>query len=153
MLQKEEKHNTSGENVTSNNMKPASQRLSEVLDEVQAERSKQDDKWGPQNHAPPEWLMILGEEVGEANKAALEAHFKAQHKGHPNFIQDRLQEYRTELVQVAAVAVAMIESFDRAAENRLLGEDRCKLCGGGIGWSERRSTGEYDPDICKCEEK
>ncbi len=47
--------------------------------------------------------MILGEEVGEANKAALEAKFGSK----------TLAEYREELVQVAAVAVAMIQCLDR----------------------------------------
>lgn len=74
-----------------------------VLKEVLNERIRQDEKWGEQNHRPAEYLMILGEEVGEVNKAALESHFS----GKP------LSDYRDELVQVAAVAVAMIECFDR----------------------------------------
>jgi NTP pyrophosphatase (non-canonical NTP hydrolase) len=70
--------------------------------DVVAERIQQDKKWGEQYHSPADWLMILGEEVGEANKAALEARF-----GHED-----LRKYREELVQVAAVAIAMIECFD-----------------------------------------
>ncbi|PJI53371.1 hypothetical protein CTI14_29520, partial [Methylobacterium radiotolerans] len=46
-----------------------------VLEEVLEERLRQDAKWGVQNHDPPTWLMILGEEVGEVNQAALEYHF------------------------------------------------------------------------------
>ncbi len=87
-----------------------------VLKEIDFERDQQDHKWGPQNHAPAHWLMILGEEVGEANKAALEDHFKkyyAPHTGTDNGCSVNLIEYRKELVQVAAVAVAMIESLDR----------------------------------------
>lgn len=77
----------------------------EVLKEVLEERYRQEQKWGEQNHGPAEYLMILGEEVGEANKAALEVHFG--YKGaDPN-------NFRKELIQVAAVAVAMIECFDR----------------------------------------
>lgn len=77
--------------------------MSKVLVEVESERSRQDQIWGEQNHCPADWLMILVEEVGEANKAALEARFG----GKP------LTEYRTELIQVAAVAVAAVECLDR----------------------------------------
>lgn len=82
--------------------------VTKVFDEVFDERIRQHKKWGEQNHKPPEWLMILGEEVGETNKAALETFFSYREA-------DRdYSEYRKELVQVAAVAVAMIESLDRA---------------------------------------
>ena len=74
-----------------------------VLEEIFTERMAQDNKWGEQNHWPAVWCMILGEEVGEVNKAALEAW--AQDKGY--------EEYRKELIQVAAVACAAVESLDR----------------------------------------
>jgi NTP pyrophosphatase (non-canonical NTP hydrolase) len=77
-----------------------------ILVEIQEERFRQDFKWGIQDHSPIEWCAILGEEVGEVNKAALEHHFK--YVGAKNLI-----EYRKELIQVAAVAVAMIECIDR----------------------------------------
>lgn len=63
------------------------------------ERARQDQKWGEQNHHPYKWLAILGEEFGESSKAVLE---------------DAPEEYREEMVQVAAVALAAIESFDRS---------------------------------------
>nr|EMN20954.1 hypothetical protein LEP1GSC063_3810 [Leptospira santarosai serovar Arenal str. MAVJ 401] len=44
--------------------------------------------------------------MGEVNKAALETHFEYDGK-------DDYTEYRRELIQVAAVAIAMIESYDR----------------------------------------
>lgn len=72
-----------------------------VLVEVRSERIRQDATWGEQNHHPLYWLAILGEEVGEANEAALRQSYS---------------EYRKELLQVAAVAVAAIESFDRQAK-------------------------------------
>ena len=80
-----------------------------VLQEVAAERENQDKKWGVQDHQPVEWIVILGEEFGESSKAALEAHFKGN-KSTGNF-----DDYRAELIQVAAVAVAAVESkrFDR----------------------------------------
>lgn len=88
---------------------------SKVLDEVFREREKQDQKWGQQNHSAPEYLMILGEEVGEANKECLETYFAARGPRHPEMgepVED-YSEYRKELIQVAAVAVAMIECLDR----------------------------------------
>lgn len=77
--------------------------LSLVLNEVIVERFKQDYKWGVQHHDEFKWLAILGEEIGEANKAVLENYF----------VNGSLDDYRTELIQVAAVAVAMVECYDR----------------------------------------
>lgn len=77
---------------------------------VTDERGNQLQKWGVQNHAPIEWMAILAEEVGEAAKEALEHHWAGKHYP-PD--PDRLKRLRAELVQVAAVAVAMIESLDR----------------------------------------
>ena len=82
--------------------------LIDILSEVIQERCRQEAKWGEQNHKPVEWCAILGEEVGEVNKAALEAHFKQYYKDN-----DQLADYRRELIQVAAVAVAMIQSLER----------------------------------------
>lgn len=84
-----------------------------VLEEVLQERLRQDAKWGVQNHDPPTWLMILGEEVGEVNQAALEYHFHQFDKAAPERGPRTLDDYRRELVQVAAVAVSMIECLDR----------------------------------------
>lgn len=78
-----------------------------VYADVAFERIRQDEKWGQQDHSPMEWLCILGEEVGEANKAVLEAHFPGYER------RGDLSGYRAELVQVAAVAIAAIESLDR----------------------------------------
>jgi len=82
--------------------------MESILEEIRNERLRQDAKWGEQNHAPADYLMILGEEVGEANKAALEAKFG----------NGSLRLYRDELIQVAAVAIAMIECFDRNDINK-----------------------------------
>ena len=45
---------------------------SNALSEVIAERHEQERKWGARHHDIYKWLAILGEEVGEANQAALE---------------------------------------------------------------------------------
>ena len=47
-----------------------------ILQLILEERQKQDEKWGEQNHNIYKWLAILGEEVGEVNKAALEKNYK-----------------------------------------------------------------------------
>jgi NTP pyrophosphatase (non-canonical NTP hydrolase) len=72
-----------------------------ALTNVLYERQKQDDKWGEQNHSMEKWLVILQEECGEAAQAAL---------------KDEEWRYRDEMVQVAAVALAAVECFDRQIE-------------------------------------
>lgn len=88
-----------------------------IFDEIFQERHRQNLKWGEQNHKPIEWIAILTEEVGEAAKEALDHHFKAPLKdGHSAIDSDqdmRMKNYREELIQVAAVAVQMIECLDR----------------------------------------
>ena len=78
-------------------------RTHNVTLDIWAERAKQDAKWGEQNHHPFLYLNVLMEEVGEASQAALQATFGGK----------EWSEYREELVQAAAVAMAMIECYDR----------------------------------------
>lgn len=74
-----------------------------VLSEVVAERIRQDSKWGEQNHDPFVYKSILDEEVGEYAKAVNEAYFNGA----------SLAAMRAEIIQVAAVAVAIVECLDR----------------------------------------
>ena len=78
--------------------------LHEVLREVSNERYEQEKKWGVQNHRCDLFYTILGEEVGEVGKAICE--WLILKKGSREHIEE-------ELVQVAAVAVAMVESLRR----------------------------------------
>lgn len=78
--------------------------LKHVLLEVLKERMRQEEKWGEQDHSPEKWITILMEEVGEFSKEVLENTHRASL---PN---DNL---RAELVQIAAVALAMLECHDR----------------------------------------
>ncbi len=80
--------------------------MNHIFEQIKTERQRQIDKWGVQRHSPIEWCAILGEEVGEVNKEALEHHFV---KFYGN---NTLHNYRKELIQVAAVCVAMIESLE-----------------------------------------
>lgn len=84
-----------------------------VIGDILKERDSQDDRWGESNHHPFVWASILGEEYGEVCKAANESHFAGYRD------TGRLERYRAELVQVAAVAMAAIECVDR---NELTGE-------------------------------
>ena len=81
----------------------SSDTIDKILNEIRNERTAQDKKWGEQNHDRYKWVAILTEETGEVSEAALEA----EHD--PEWISN----YRDELIQVAAVAVAMIECLDR----------------------------------------
>jgi NTP pyrophosphatase (non-canonical NTP hydrolase) len=74
-----------------------------VLADISGERDVQDNKWGDQQHDIYKFLAILGEEVGEVNKAALHTEYGGPEAG----------KIREELVQVAAVAVKMLENLDR----------------------------------------
>lgn len=71
-----------------------------IFEEIKAERKLQDEKWGVQDHTPWYWMTILMEELGEACHAICGRKFD-------------FKEYRKELIQVAAVTVATIESLDR----------------------------------------
>lgn len=79
--------------------------LNKFMDAVGVERENQDSRFGQQNYAPEVWLAILTEEVGEVATAIQEMRL---------FGQTATQTgYLNELVQVAAVAIAMCESFER----------------------------------------
>ena len=87
------------------------QLMEDILQEIRNERARQDAKWGSQRHLPPyTWMTILMEEVGESARASLE--------GDP-------VGYGDELVQVAAVAVAALESHYAQQDARPIVEDEC----------------------------
>jgi len=85
--------------------------MNKIIQQIIDERLRQDKKWGPQDHSTLMWSAILTEETGEVAKAALES--CAAHKKLSGKELDTLEDYRKELIQVAAVAVAAIESLDR----------------------------------------
>lgn len=92
--------------------------MENVLNEVKAERMRQNAKWGEQNHHPIEWIAILTEEVGEASKEIVDWNFAngaIDVKAIPSYElqKERLNKYRTECIQIAAVAVQMVECLDR----------------------------------------
>lgn len=97
--------------------------MEHILQQIIHERQRQNAKFGEQNHSPIEWIGILMEEVGEVAKEAIDYHFKNPYLNEIGELQEtldndvvqhiRIEDYRKELIQVASVAVAMIECLDR----------------------------------------
>lgn len=78
-----------------------------VLDIVGGERERQDALWGDQSgNSLFEWVSILGEEYGEFCEAVNETCFK--NPAHPE--RGGFRSIVKEAVQIAAVAVAIIEA-------------------------------------------
>jgi len=94
--------------IDMNEIFPMSRR--KVFKQVLLERTVQNNKFGEQNHDPFIWLSILGEEVGEAHQAAVEAKFPNSNNQGQTV---NLRDLRKELIQVAAVAISICESLDR----------------------------------------
>ena len=78
-----------------------------VLNDILVERERQDQKWGEQDHPHWVWRGILGEEMGELDKAVIELHFKD-----PNSYRGQMRE---ELIQIVAVGIAGLENMERNA--------------------------------------
>jgi len=71
----------------------------DLQERIWDERKRQLAKWGRQHHHSREtYLAILMEEVGELAKAVLEYPLEVSH-----------QKWQEEAIQVAAVAMAMIQ--------------------------------------------
>jgi NTP pyrophosphatase (non-canonical NTP hydrolase) len=81
--------------------------LNEAYRSIVDERDRQERKWGVQRHDMTVWLTVLSEEVGELAQAIL--HYREL------MTDQRHDAIRAEAVQVAAVAVAMIEHLDEMA--------------------------------------
>jgi hypothetical protein len=78
-----------------------------LLDIIE-ERNRQDDTFGEQNHHPAYWFSILGKQMGQLGEKVVDREWAARdRKSHA------LDVMRWEAVQVAAVALAMVEAIDR----------------------------------------
>lgn len=106
-------------------------KMAEVLDEVEAERIRQDAKWGEQNHengtgtlsdgAPhSEVIDIMKHTKKRCDEAAAEKTLTWEHILTEEYFEAMAETdpklLRAELVQVAAVAVSWIEAIDRKAD-------------------------------------
>jgi len=79
-----------------------------AINEIIAERARQDEKWGEQNHHPLMWFSIIGEEYGEMCHAYNEFTFDDDF--------NHLEDMQKEAIQIAACCVAMIECIQRQGE-------------------------------------
>lgn len=75
--------------------------------EVEAERLRQEWKWGIQHHGRFEWASILGEEYGEVCQAGNEGDIAQQRK---------------ELIECAAVCLAWAEDIDMGPRQKFMGK-------------------------------
>jgi hypothetical protein len=75
-----------------------------ALEDIVEERERQDATFGAQNHHPAYWLAILGKQVGQFGAAVVDREWAADK-------ERAMEKVRWEATQVAAVAVAMLESF------------------------------------------
>lgn len=76
-----------------------------IINDVIAERQRQDAKWGEQNHSPDRWATIIGEKYGEICKAVNEFGF------HPK--PETEQDIYTEAIHTMASCMAMLECMER----------------------------------------
>lgn len=77
---------------------------STVFEKINDERNRQETKYGRQSGLSlVEWMSILFEEVGEASKEVNDYYFEDK--------KERLDAFKMEMIQVAAVAVQILEFF------------------------------------------
>lgn len=102
---------------------PIAEKVVELaLLDVYDERIRQNVKFtgtisGIQRHNILTWIAILGEEFGESSQAALDLTFMKDPS--PTAFQKAVEHLRTELVQTAAVAFAIIERIDDQADSSI----------------------------------
>lgn len=87
---------------------PIDDNLLDILRRVAKERGRQDKKHGDQNKNDlPMWMVVLMEEVGEVARNIYE-----YETCQPHSRTLRLRAAKKELIEVAAVAVAMVEAIE-----------------------------------------
>jgi hypothetical protein len=93
-----------------------------VLAEVQAERERQDEQWGEQNHPDGTGIAPAQTELADNAKATCQQAFAEGRGDWAHILFEEVREalaesdpvkLRAELVQVAAVAVAWVAAIDR----------------------------------------
>ena len=82
-----------------------SKEAEKILTSVLEERKRQDEKWGEQNHIPPVWGMIIGEEYGEMCQAINEFGF--------NPTPEIEEQIYIESIHTMASCMAMLECLER----------------------------------------
>lgn len=117
-----------------------------AISSVVAEMNRQDEKWGADREQHPfVWQTILSEEVGKFSQAILHDEFGGHKSG----------TAREEMVQIAAVALQIIEYYDRQCATEVEPEEvrsaitmpaipagREKICGcDWLDWNQLSALG------------
>lgn len=80
--------------------------MKSIIEEIVAERLYQDEKWGHEaddkKNTPNDWVAYIGHHASRWFKG-----------GFLPYSEDTVEAFRTQMVKVAALAVAAIESIDR----------------------------------------
>jgi len=80
--------------------------LTDAVVDVLKERVRQDEIWGPPDKELRDFLTILMKQMGHLAKEVLNSRFQSP------YTEAHHTKLRTEAVQVAAVALALVESLD-----------------------------------------
>lgn len=107
--------------------------MERIFQEIKAERERQDAKFGNQERNVATWAAILSEESGEVSKEAVDYYCmlpEKNEKGEYVPVSDvtqykRLANLRKELIQVAAVAVQVIQKLDAGGSKIYSTENNC----------------------------
>ena len=81
----------------------------QVIYDVMDERTRQDKKWGEQNHSDEKWLSVLVEEVGEAAQAINKLYVDPVREQSTNDTDKWQTNLENEVIEIAAVAIAWVE--------------------------------------------
>ena len=82
--------------------------LSSLFLKVDAENTRQLDKWGIQTHTAFEWLAYTAEELGELAKAISEHEYR----------QGIKEQVIKEAIQVATLALKIAEMYEEASDEK-----------------------------------
>ena len=98
--------------------------IDNIFDEIRAERRRQDEKRGEQNHqmldkcVPTQYMEDGASIYKEINSSEKRSWFSIiQEEIYKAFAETEPEKQREEMIQVAAVAVAIIEYLDRRIGN------------------------------------
>ncbi len=88
-----------------------------IIDSLLAERQRQDEKWGEQNHWDTVWSLIFGEEYGEVQKEILERECSWGEAA-----EEHDAKLERELIQLVAVGIGWLEARARRRQRNNIPE-------------------------------
>jgi len=102
--------------------------MDDIFEEIRAERRRQDEKWGEQNHSMLHqgysqfWDEVISKQLTSTRKRIERGNFGwfdiLLEEFCEAFLEKEEEGQRKEMIQVAAVAVEIIESLDRKKKKR-----------------------------------